>query len=213
MSTEANAADLQQKVESLSELVSKQSKMIAKTGEEVMKLQLKGLREQVPQSSSGGAGSKVDMDDYATNEDLVQLVGELQNQLDYLEERNVRRIVNSQLHTKGDGAIIAPLPSKDGEEPPEDVFPKTLSEFKKISKYEAIMLCEFYDIWSFDTASDEALNAKDLSIEDTKKFLAGASNKTIDEKVKELSDKDFDDVFDHLARYLGVPVRKHDNVW
>ena len=92
---------LRSQVEELQQLVKKQNLLISKTGQSVLELQLAKQKTDVEEFDSKYAGGKSktvashgDTTDFATNEDLVQLVGELQGQLDSIEERSVRRPVS-----------------------------------------------------------------------------------------------------------------------
>ncbi|GME80795.1 unnamed protein product [Ambrosiozyma monospora] len=140
--------ELQKEVTQLKELVKKQSTLLAKTGEQLLEIQvrqtstelkaldphkLKGsskIKDDTTTShplSAGSIGSDIDTSEFATNQDLVQLVGELQGQLIILEQRSIDRTANSFLTSSEDE--ITPLTNADGDPPNQFLFPKTLKEF------------------------------------------------------------------------------------
>ncbi|KAM9888033.1 hypothetical protein OXX69_013172, partial [Metschnikowia pulcherrima] len=90
-----NHTELAQQVQQLSELVQKQGQMIAKTGKQLMEMQLSDVKSRMAQMDA--PQQKFNIEDYATNEDIVQLVCELQGQLDFMEDRSIARTFNSHL--------------------------------------------------------------------------------------------------------------------
>jgi len=203
---------LTQQVSELSLLVKKQSQLLTKTGEQVLNLQVKSQREGVenfdPKSLSGKASQRkktptFDTTDFATNEDLVQLVGELQGQLEVIEERSIRRLVNSQ---KKQGEVLAPQLNNDGEEPPFELYPKDIDAFSKIDDSTLVQLSRFYEV--LPPTEEERAKFED--------FVEGKSEK-LDTDVKvdasAYSKDDLDEAFDKLARTLGLSVRRTVEAW
>ncbi|GMM32913.1 Mrp8 protein [Saccharomycopsis crataegensis] len=212
---ELTIKDLVAQVESLTAKVKKQSQVITQTGQQVLEIQLAAQKQKIqdipdPQAIlNGGAGNlkqveAIEEADYATNEDIFQLVGELQGQLDFLEERSIRRGINLTKTNAND--LLAPLPDSDGAEP--ENFPKTLAEFKELNDKKIVELCGFYQI----------LPPSDEQKQQFEDFLA--------DKVKELNieEQGYEDfgrfgkeeiinLFNSLARYVGVSCRKGDNQW
>lgn len=72
--------DITTQIKELTALVNKQNEVIAKTGKQVLELQMKDVRTKMANIDMKPV--KVETEDFATNEDIVQLVGELQIQLD-----------------------------------------------------------------------------------------------------------------------------------
>lgn len=184
--------DLSKRVDALTAYVEKQAKMIGKTGEQLVAMQVKNVKELM-----AGGGSKIDMEDYITNDDIVQLVGELQGQLDALEERTTRRMFNCHLSVENDDGLIAPITNQDGETPLE-LLPKTVGEFKSLDKKSIVQLCHFYEV------------IKEVLPEN---FQPGNENNGETEeafwkRMENLSAKEVDEYHDELARYLGLRVRK-----
>lgn len=212
---------LHDQVQSLSKVVEMQSQLIAKTGKQLMDIQVKDVKSKMNADTekSSSKAANVDMDDYATNEDIIQLVGELQGQLDMLEDRNIRRTINSHLGSDDKGGLIAPIANKDGDEPPEDVFPANIGEHLKLSKYEIVQLCEFYELV---IPMDQQEHLKDflennnemVDMEGAKRLLeVGADNATLKERVDAYSEKQIDELFDLLTRFIGVRARRGKSAW
>ncbi|CAI4034629.1 hypothetical protein SMKI_11G0770 [Saccharomyces mikatae IFO 1815] len=212
---------LQKQVSELQELVKKQSLIISKTGERVLELQVSKQKHDVSDfdskfsksvSKKSGSTAQFDATDFATNEDLVELVKELQGELNFIEERSIRRLVNSL--KKEDNDVVAPLPNADGDIPviSDGIFPKSLKEFKNISDLNLVRLAKFY----------ERLPPTLKEQEDFENFLEGKVeafhiNETTDEEIsKELekfSKDDLDDAFNDVARYLGLSLRRGTEIW
>lgn len=134
---EPTIQELQNKIGELTELIHRQSKIIQQTGQQVLELQIRSSQEDF---------RKLDGDDerpdYATNDDIVQLVGELQGQLEYLDMRSIRRTQNITLSKDDD--VVEPLPNADGEL--YQGFPTTYKKFLTLETPELIKICEFYDL-------------------------------------------------------------------
>lgn len=190
LSTTMSVEELSKRVDALSSFVEKQAKMIGKTGEQLVSMQVQNVKELM----AGGSKPQVDMDDYITNDDIVQLVGELQSQLDGLEERTTRRMFNCQLSVEDDGGHIAPISNKDGEFPGEG-FPDTVGQFKKLGKQIVIELCRFYEIIRQELPE----NFQPDQVESEEDFW---------KRMEKLTDDDIDGYIDELAKYLGLRVRR-----
>lgn len=212
---------LHDKVQSLSKVVEMQSQLIAKTGKQLMDIQVKDVKNKmnVDTEKSSSKTGNVDMDDYATNEDIIQLVGELQGQLDMLEDRNIRRTINSHLSSDDKSGLIAPIANKDGDEPAEDVFPVNIGGLLKLSKYEIVQLCEFYEL-VIPMDQQEHLrdflesNNEMVDMEGAKRLLeVGADNATLKERVDAYSEKQIDELFNLLTRFIGVRTRRGESAW
>lgn len=216
MSSNKEFEHLQEQIKELQLLVQKQNKVISKTGQQLIEFQVKSQKQAFhslpdPLKKSHSA---LDPSEFASNEDLVQLVGELQLQLDTLEKRNILRIVNSAKTEDED--IIAPLTNQDGEEPSKETkFPTTLKNFKQLTDVDLYRLAKFYEL----------VPAADSETEKLDDYLAGKiEDYNITEDVSEpaikkemeknfTSSSDLDDLFNELARYLGLRVRKGDSAW
>ncbi|SCV05517.1 LANO_0H09230g1_1 [Lachancea nothofagi CBS 11611] len=215
---------LRNQVEELQQLVKKQNLLISKTGQSVLELQVAKQKSDVEDFDSkysgfnkGGktsvtAASHGDTTDFATNEDLVQLVGELQGQLESIEERSIRRLVNSTKTEKKD--YLAPLPNSDGEIPSvsESFFPRSLGDFESVSDVDLFKLAKFYELLAPSLKEQEKFedylegklenfHINDMSEEDVKKELA---NFTADQLVE---------TFNDVARFLGVKSRRGTDIW
>lgn len=194
---------LNEKVDSLTKVVEKQSALISKTGQQLIEIQVKNVKNKMSQMDT----KQPDLSDYVLNEDIVQLVGELQSQLDSLEDRTIARIFNSKLGAKE--GKIAPLSNKDGELPTFDFYPQNIDDFTKLKAEEILSLCEFYElIVPNDESLQQFLNDEKLQT------LEEASN-LIDNKTKpeDLSDDEIKDLHDELARYLGLVYRNNKDAW
>lgn len=212
---------LHDQVQSLSKVVEMQSQLIAKTGKQLMDIQVKDVKSKMNADTekSSSKVANVDMDDYATNEDIIQLVGELQGQLDMLEDRNIRRTINSHLGIDDEDGLIIPIPNKDGDEPPYDFCPANIDELVKLNKYEIVQLCEFYEL-VIPMDQQEHLknflqnNNEMVDIEGAKRLLeVGADNATLKERVDAYSEKQIDELFDLLTRFIGVRVIRGNYAW
>ncbi|KAG7195203.1 uncharacterized protein KQ657_003729 [Scheffersomyces spartinae] len=177
---EVTLEQLNEQVQALTHLCQKQSKIIASTGQQLLELQKQRLKE----IDTTPDLSKIDFDDFVTNDDLVGLVAELQGQLEQLDERLIRRTFNSSSKT-----IIAPLINQDGELPEKLLFPATISELESIEKFALVLLAEFYDL----TLIDETI--------------------PFDKRVEAVTDEKEIDLFNLLAQYLGLGVRRGSPEW
>ncbi|PVH16049.1 60S ribosomal protein L2-A [Candidozyma duobushaemuli] len=165
--------EVNKRVDELSALVQKQSEVIAKTGKQMMEYQVKDVKSRMASLNTEQPQQKIDTDEFATNDDLVQLVTELQNQLDFLEDRNVKR---------------------------------TLGELKNLDAASLLQLCEFFELIVENNNPEEVaelLKSETLSAEDAEK-LFNPKSKSLEEKLKALKKEDEVELFDELARFIGV---------
>lgn len=176
-------------LEELKRLVGKQSVLLAQTGKRVMELQMQAAKEK----------PRFDPEDYATNDDIVQLVTELQGQLDFLEDRNVARVNNSH------ASALMPLCSRDGV-PPSN-FPKTVEEFEAIAPVDLLTMADFYDLVVEPAPEDvqERLKRGELDVAEAQKLL---ERPDLEQRAKELSTSEINDIFDEVARFIGVRLRR-----
>lgn len=217
---ELTLQQLNDKVSELSIIVEKQSKIIGSTGQQLLDLQIKnvksGMNDIDLKSTSQPA---IDTSDFITNEDIIQLVGELQGQLDFLEERGIRRNFNSRLSETTPSKIIAPISNKDGEFPNEEIWPTRVEDLLKIDKFDLVLLCEFYELVipvSQQEDLKDFLKNDDIDPNQVEKLLASASNvgeQGLKERVDSYDDGQIDDLFDQLTRYLGIPIRRNKYTW
>ncbi|OWB76122.1 hypothetical protein B5S32_g271 [[Candida] boidinii] len=234
--TKPTIEELQKQIEELANVVKKQSIMLSKTGHQLLSLQVKQTSKElgnvkIPSVNKDGIPSfreskinktttenpeneseipssvDIDVNDFITNQDIVQLVGELQGQLTLLELKNIRRISNSRLSEDED--IIAPIPNQDGEEPAIEIFPKNIAEFKELADDTVLDLCQFYELLP-PTAQDEAK---------MKAFMEGKiETPNLDPSeftpcADDYSEEDLGLYYDELARFIGLKFRRRENVW
>lgn len=146
MSTEKRLEELEKELAELKGQLAKQKTLVAKTAEQVLSIQVKDTKkklDEVPNPLVPNAAA-IDTSDFATNEDLVQLVGELQGQLNILEQKSVLRTVNSHQHKESD--VLIPLPNLDGEMPIAEIFPHSVAEFANLGDDLIVQLCKFYQL-------------------------------------------------------------------
>lgn len=197
---------LTEQLKELALLVKKQNEVISKTGEQVLTLQVENTKTRVGHFGSKPSAKRspsIDTSDFATNEDLVQLVGELQGQLDVLEERSIRRLINSK---KTGNELLAPLLNQDGEEPPVELFPGTLAEFKDLSDEDLVKLARFYELLP-PTAAERAKFEEFVETENA------AEVETVEVKPSDFSSEDLIDAYDKLSRFLGLTFRRGEDAW
>lgn len=208
--SEKNHTELAQQVQQLSELVQKQGQMIAKTGKQLMEMQLSDVKSRMAQMDA--PQQKFNIEDYATNEDIVQLVCELQGQLDFMEDRLIARTFNSHL-TKASPELakIAPLCNKDGTPAPE-FFPQTKANLNALEPADLLRLCEFYELIMENEADPELeaiVKSDTLTPEDAEKLMnTSLGTKTVEQKLAQFTADDIADLFDEFARFIGVRIRK-----
>lgn len=145
----ATIEELQEEIKDLKSEIVKQRGIIAKTAQQLLALQVKDTKKQMdaipnPLDSLDNKNSNIDTTDFATNEDLVQLVGELQGQLNLIEQKSISRTANSHLNKETDELFA--LPNVDGEFPAVEIFPRIISEFSNLGDDAIIDLCKFYQL-------------------------------------------------------------------
>lgn len=199
---------LEQQVKDLTQLVQKQSKLTAQTGKQLMELQVKDVKSKMAQIDN--KQPKFDPEDFASNEDIAQLVFEILNQLEFLEDRSIKRVYNSHLLKDSlAGEKIAPLCNKDGEPAPAN-FPETLGDLEKLPPLDLIKLCEFYDLFvdHLSTEDEKLLNSENLSPEDAMKLANAAGGMPAEDRLATTTADDLKEIFDEFARYIGVRIRR-----
>ena len=144
--------------------------------------------------------------------DRVQLVGELQGQLDSIEERSVRRLVNSTKGEKKD--YLAPLPNADGEIPSvtEGFFPRALEDFESISDINLFKLAKYYEL--LPPSLKEKEKFEDYLEGKLENFhINDMSDEDVEKELKEFSQDQLTETFNDVARYLGVRSRRGTDIW
>ncbi|QLQ81036.1 hypothetical protein HG537_0E03910 [Torulaspora globosa] len=206
---------LKQQVTELQELVKRQSLIISKTGQNVLELQVAKQKAGVEAFGKTGvskSSSQLEGADFATNEDLVQLVGELQGQLETIEERSIRRLVNSMKNDPKD--LISPLPNSDAEIPVvgEGLFPRSLEEFEKISDTALYKLAKFYELLPPSLKEQEQF--EDYLEGKVEEFhISEIKDEEVEKELKKYSSDQLEDVFNDVARYLGLKLRRGTSAW
>lgn len=198
------------RLDELTAFVEKQSKIIASTGQRLIELLVKDVKDKF---HSTDRTPQIDTSDFITNEDVIQLVGELQGQLDSLEERTIRRNINSLL--EGDG-VLAPLSNKDGEY--TDLFPATVAELKALNKFEVVQLAEFFELVAVEDDNKElqsflASENADESQKHLESATAAPPAQNLEDRVAAYSEEQIDAVFDLVARYIGARARRGKGAW
>ena len=198
----AEEVDLKQQVATLAEQLKKTQKVLSQTGQQVMSLQLSqrstGINEIGDKTRELQAAAGLPQEnkqssisgDYVGMNDLQDMTVELSGQLQILDERNIRRIANS--HRTEPDQCIAPLPDSVGEFPRK--FPKTVHEFASLEWPEVIQLCQYYEIVPEDIGADSFLKDEQGNPRDP-------------------SDPLLTELFDSLARFMGLRARRTDGVW
>ncbi|RCK56590.1 Uncharacterized protein MRP8 [Candida viswanathii] len=205
MSSTTDNDDVNKRITALESLVQKQSKVIAQTGQRLMEIQIKNIKGRMDDSAK--PQPPIDLSDYTTNDDIVQLVTELQTQLDSLEDRTMRRVYNLTLQY--DEETLAPMMNRDGELPPFPL-PGTLLEFKELSKTELVKLGVFYEI----ILPNEQELALALEQDNTKDAILDISkNKDIEEMSKLFDEDQVNEIYDELARYFGLKHKRNSDGW
>ncbi|KAL6935193.1 uncharacterized protein HGUI_03080 [Hanseniaspora guilliermondii] len=211
MSNNDTISKLQEQVNQLTSLVEKQNKLILSTGERLMSLEVRQQKKSISKlsgsSENDGDSSSDEEDDdgYARNEDLIQLVGELQGQLINLDYKSVNRVNNSSIK---DNEPLALILNADGEEPPQDIdYPKTKNDLLSFTDIQIFKLAMFYELVPPIVLhnSDETLDKKlkELSVDENQEdSLERHMNVLLPTK------KEKDELFNNVAAYLGVNVRK-----
>lgn len=219
-------------IDYLAQQIYRNTKSVADTGRRV--LNLESDKTHGASSSRLNVADSDDEDDGTTkhgeavaNDDLVQLVTELQGQLDLLDSRSIRRTANAFASENAD--LIAPLPGNDGFLPGESApplvsdkpeeeddsvlpvtpFPKTVKQFKELSRKEVEAWLRYYELLPPDEAELRAILSQ--AGEASGKKEEGAGGTPLQEDL--LSEEEADSHFDTLARFLGLRIRKTNAVW
>ncbi|CCF59764.1 hypothetical protein KAFR_0H03540 [Kazachstania africana CBS 2517] len=205
---------LKKQIADLHELVKKQSLIITKTGQNVLQLQLEKQRADVNKLGPTQPKVPIDFDstDFASDQDLVDLVAELQGELNIVDERAIRRTANSTKTKATD--IIAPLPNADGETPTvkDSFFPITLKDFISISDVNLVRVAKFYERLPPTVEEQQRIDnylegkVQDLSI-------SQPSDESILKELQDYSKDEVDDMFNDVARYLGLTSRRGTETW
>lgn len=206
---------LQKKIDELFAIVSKQSEVIANTGRQLLDIQVKDVKSKMSQMDVKPAPA-IDTEDFVTNEDIVQLVGELQSQLDFLEDRTIKRGYNTHIDNKSaPSSKIAPLCNKYGEPEPSN-YPNTVEELNLLAPVDLLQLAEYYELLvenEPDAELERIVNSDNLTKEDAEKLMGPRQlDKTLEEKLELFTKEDLDDLFDEFARFIGVRIRR-GNGW
>ncbi|EDO18487.1 hypothetical protein Kpol_1032p84 [Vanderwaltozyma polyspora DSM 70294] len=206
---------LRKEVDKLSEVVKKQNLLISKTGQNLLELQITQQKADVAsfgEPKSNKKATHLTSSDYATNEDLVQLVAELQGQLDTIEDRSIRRIVNS--HKSDPSDIVAPIPNADSEIlfAEDGLFPKTLKDFEDISDIKLFKVAKFYELVPPSSQEEEEFE-KFLEGKVESFHISDIPDEDIEKQISHYKRDQLDDVFNDVARYLGLRSRRGTDVW
>lgn len=206
------SSDLEKKVQELTDLVKKQSQVIAKTGKQVMEMQFTDVKKKMALLDALPQRQTFDIEDYATNEDILQLVCELQGQLDYLEERTIARNYNGHISASTPAtAMLAPLRNRDGAEAPP-IFPQTKGKLEALSDIDLFQLCEFYELIVANETSEELkeiIKSDDLTPEDAAKLLNAQGDAVpTEQKLSQFTREDLNKLYDEFTRYIGARVRR-----
>lgn len=201
--------DLATQVAELTALVNKQSQMIAQTGKQVLELQMKDIKTKM--ATMDAKPDKIDTEDFVTNEDIVQLVGELQGQLDHMEDRNIKRICNSAITASSEPTTpIAPLSTRDGE-PAPPLFPQTVNALVNLLPVHLLELCDYYELIEPSEPEDLSglLKEEQLLLEEAQQLFAPQKQDILaEERVQQFTQNDLHEIFDEFARFIGVRIRR-----
>ncbi|ODQ66521.1 hypothetical protein NADFUDRAFT_50438 [Nadsonia fulvescens var. elongata DSM 6958] len=223
MSTPPTLESLQEELNVIKAQLTKANAVIADTGRHVLSLQVNGERQRLGQLD---LNSSAPVESYAydsataasvTAEDVTELVTELQSQLDLQEERSIRRSANAFVIKDTD--FIAPLPTTDSSIPTyEEGFPATLDDFNQLDHEGIVTWLKYYELLPPDEAEMARLRRlldieEDDEEEETVPVSESLSEETIDFEHGELSKAEQDTLFDNLARFLGLRIRRTTGVW
>lgn len=225
---EPTIESLKKEVDFLSAQLRKVTGLVAETGKQVLSIQVsqqkgalnnltitdvEGKPVQSQKEKERAAASSSEDSQAVTSEDLVVLVTELQDQLDNLETKSIRRTANS--FAQKDTDVIASLPRIDGmcpaqelddETHPDWVFPKTLGEFKKLDNAKVEQWMRFYELLPPDEAELAKLQEV-LGKEELEEAMENAR------KSADLTEAEAIERFDTLARFFGLRERRGTNAW
>ncbi|KAG5354604.1 hypothetical protein CJU89_6379 [Yarrowia sp. B02] len=218
---EPTVESLKKEVDFLSAQLRKVTGLVAETGKQVLSIQVNQEKSSLNNLTITDAEGKpvasrkdkAEDSQAVTSEDLVVLVTELQDQLDNLETKSIRRTANS--FAQKDTDLIASLPRIDGmcpaQEPsdethPDWVFPKTLGAFKKLDNAKVEQWMRFYELLPPDEAELAKLQEV-LGKEELEEAMENAR------KSAELTEAEAIERFDTLARFFGLRERRGTNAW
>ncbi|KAG5361287.1 hypothetical protein CJU90_2669 [Yarrowia sp. C11] len=221
---EPTVESLKKEVDFLSAQLRKVTSLVAETGKQVLSIQVnqeKGALNNLtitdvegkPVQSQREKASSSEDSQAVTSEDLVVLVTELQDQLDNLETKSIRRTANS--FAQKDSDLIASLPRIDGmcpaqeasdETHPDWIFPMTLGEFKKLDNAKVEQWMRFYELLPPDEAELAQLQEV-LGKEELEEAMENAR------KSAELTEAEAIERFDTLARFFGIRERRGTKAW
>lgn len=206
MATEETVKKLQEQIDDLKKQLTKQHNIVVKTAQQVLAMQVKDTKKQVDAIPNPGtiATGGIDTTEFATNEDLVQLVGELQGQLNLLEQKSVLRTINA--HQSKDEDILVPLPNVDGVMPIKDVFPHSIAEFKALPGETILHLSKFYQL--LPPTLEE--RAKMQAFIDGKIESPNAPT-DYDAPAEDYPPETINEMFSELADFLGISHIKRDD--
>jgi hypothetical protein len=202
--------DLQKQIDDLKTQLVKQTGIIAKTAQQVLSMQVQDTKKKMdavpnPLTLASGGNSNIDTSDFATNEDLVQLVGELQGQLNLLEQKSVLRTVNA--HQNQDTDIVVPLPNLDGDMPDSEVFPHSIAEFKALADDTIVFLCKFYQLLPVTLEERATMQA---FVEGKISYPNDPSNKDYEAPAEDYPPETIDELYTELANFIGVSHIKRE---
>lgn len=190
---------LQEQLDDVKAQLAKQGTIVAKTAQQLLSMQVSSTKKQLDAIPPPPV---VDSTDYATNEDLVQLVGELQGQLNLLEQKSILRTVNS--HQKNDTDIVLPLPNLDGDMPDSVIFPHAIIDFKALSDDTVLNLCKFYQLLPVTLEERAAMQA----------FVEGKTATPhvaeFDPAADEYPPETIDELYTQLVRFIGISHVKRE---
>lgn len=209
----AEIDQIKREVAKLNEIIKRQSLLISKTGQSLLQLQISQQRTDVENLGTSRKKNSVQtVSDFATNDDLVQLVGELQGQLDTIEDRSIRRTVNCGKVDPND--VIAPMPNADSEilAPQDGLFPNTVKEFEELTDVKLFRIAKFYELVP-PSAKEEENFEKYLEGKVENFHITDIPDEDIGKQLGDYKKDQLDDVFNDLARYLGLRSRRGTDIW
>lgn len=201
-------ANLAEQIEQINQKLHSQSKIIAETGRRLLDMEVKDVKSKMANLDT--KQPSIDVEDFASNEDIAQLVFEVLNQLDYLEDRNIKRAYNCHISdTSCDSTKLAPLCNKDGDPAPA-IFPASVKDLKELTSLQLIQLCEFYDLFvdKLSAEDEKLLNSTDITPEQALKLANASQGMTAEERLSISSKEDLIEIFDEFTRYIGVRIRR-----
>ncbi|GMM28287.1 Mrp8 protein [Martiniozyma asiatica (nom. inval.)] len=208
--SEPTIKELQEQIVALQQELKKQKSILTKTTTELLQMQVNAAKKQMdaipnPTTVMANATANFDPADFATNDDLVQLVGELQGQLQLLDDKSLLRVKNSHATNANEEYQLTPLPNEDGTLPPLDLFPKNVAEFVDLGDDQTVELGRFYGLVT-KTEEEQAklelyLEGKSDSMTLNGEELMGAEG---------LDEDAVKNIWSDLAIFLGLGHLKRD---